>query len=142
MQGAIFHPPCRQLPILVQTVRYWQNWDVCSKTKPRNEAHTRGKLWSVQLQPKGCLIRIGSILKLFIQCRYSPKERAEIGRYASLYGVAAATRYFSRKRDENVNESTIRTILKAYKREVSLNGGQSMNYGIYYSKINTLDIIP
>ena len=42
--------------------------------------------------------------------------------------MAAATRHFSRKRDENVNESTIRTILKAYKREVSLNGGEAMNH--------------
>ena len=33
---------------------------------------------------------------------------AEIGRYASRYGVAAATRHFSKKLDSHVSEATVR----------------------------------
>ena len=51
--------------------------------------------------------------------RYSPKERAEIGRYAKLHGVAAAARYFSRQRGHTINESTIRSIANSYKVELS-----------------------
>ena len=42
--------------------------------------------------------------------------------------MVAATRHFSRKHDEIVNESMIRTIPKAYEREVSINGGEAMNH--------------
>ena len=39
--------------------------------------------------------------------RYSASVRAEIGRYASHHGVAAAARYFSKKLDSYVSEATV-----------------------------------
>ena len=39
--------------------------------------------------------------------RYSASVRAEIGRYASRHGVAAAARYFSKKLDSYVSEATV-----------------------------------
>ena len=38
--------------------------------------------------------------------RYSSTLRAEIGKYASHHGVAAAARYFSRKCEKSVSETT------------------------------------
>lgn len=46
--------------------------------------------------------------------RYSPKLRADIGRYACINGVARTARYFSRKLKGNINESTVHSIKKAY----------------------------
>ena len=39
--------------------------------------------------------------------RYSPKERAQIGRYALEHGVPAATKKFSRKLDVELSETTV-----------------------------------
>ena len=50
--------------------------------------------------------------------RYSPRDRAAIGRYASQHGVAAAARFFSRKLKRTVRETTVRSIKTAYVREV------------------------
>ena len=46
--------------------------------------------------------------------RYSSTIRAEIGKYASHHGVAAAARYFSRKCEKSVSETTVRSIRSAY----------------------------
>ena len=50
-------------------------------------------------------------------CRYSPRVRADIGRYACLHGNAAAARYFTRKLGHPIQASTIHSIKKAFKDE-------------------------
>jgi len=59
-------------------------------------------------------IRTASSGKRGLYGQYSPTVRAEIGKYACNHGVAAAVRYFSRKRDKPLNESTVQSIKKAY----------------------------
>lgn len=54
---------------------------------------------------------------LFYSCRYSPSQRADIGRYAAIHGTAAASRFFTRKLQMNVSETTVSSIKKAYKGE-------------------------
>ena len=51
-------------------------------------------------------------LCLFISCRYNPKERLEIARYACHHGVTAAAVHFSRKLGHRIRESTIHSIKK------------------------------
>ena len=46
--------------------------------------------------------------------RYSATDCAEIGKYACHHGVAAAARFFSRKLDKRVSESTVQSIKNAY----------------------------
>ena len=50
--------------------------------------------------------------------KYSACLRAEIGKYASHHGVAAASRHFSRKLSKGVNEMTVRSIRSAYQEGV------------------------
>ena len=45
---------------------------------------------------------------------YSPKERAEIGKLACNVGATEAAERFSKKCGFSINESTVRTIKKAY----------------------------
>ena len=52
--------------------------------------------------------------------RYSPKERAQIRRYALEHGMAAATKKFSRKLDVELSETTVRSIRDGYLEEVKL----------------------
>ena len=47
-------------------------------------------------------------------CRYSPAQRAQIGKYACENGIAAAARYFSKKLDGKLSVSTVQYIKKAY----------------------------
>ena len=44
-------------------------------------------------------------------CRYSDEERAQIGKYASIYGAASAARHFSRKLDSIISESQLKLII-------------------------------
>ena len=46
--------------------------------------------------------------------KLTPETRAAIGTYASENGVVAAARYFSSKLDRPINESSVRSIKKAY----------------------------
>ena len=46
--------------------------------------------------------------------KYSPEERFEIGQYASNHGITAAARYFSRRFQRKVRESTVQYIKKDY----------------------------
>ena len=56
---------------------------------------------------------------LFISCRYNPKERLKITRYACHHGVAAAAAvHFSRKVGHCICESTTHSIKKAYLDEI------------------------
>lgn len=50
--------------------------------------------------------------------RYTPGDRAKIGRFASENGVMAAVRKFSQEY-ERINESTVRNFKKAYHEERS-----------------------
>ncbi len=52
---------------------------------------------------------------------YSPTQRAEIGRYATLHGTTAAARYFSRKTKETISKSTVQSIKKNYSEELKKN---------------------
>ena len=47
--------------------------------------------------------------------KYSARLRAEIGKYASHHGVAAASRHFPRKISKGVSETTVRSIRFAYR---------------------------
>ena len=51
-------------------------------------------------------------------CRFNPKERLEIARYACHHGVTAAAVHFSRKRGHRICESTVHSIKKAYLNEI------------------------
>ena len=46
--------------------------------------------------------------------RYTPEERMEIGRYACNHGITAAARYFTRRFQQSVRESTVQYIKKEY----------------------------
>ena len=46
--------------------------------------------------------------------KYSAKDRAEIGKYASQHGLTAAAGHFSRKLGVNMSKSTIQSIKKSY----------------------------
>ena len=46
--------------------------------------------------------------------KFSAGLRAEIGKYSSYHGVAAASRHFSRKLSKRVSETTVRSIRSAY----------------------------
>ena len=50
--------------------------------------------------------------------KYSPSKRADIGKYASLHGVAATARVFSAKLKCKVSETTVRSIKDAYVAEI------------------------
>ncbi len=50
--------------------------------------------------------------------RYTPKERADIGKYAQLNRVPAAARHYSRKLGIHLSESTVQSMKDAYKVEV------------------------
>ena len=49
---------------------------------------------------------------------YSPTLRLEIGKYSCQHGVAAASRYFTRKLKRSVSETTVRSIRDAYRKEL------------------------
>ena len=49
---------------------------------------------------------------------FTAEHRATIGKYAGENGVAAASRYFSKKFENNINESTVRGMNAAYLKEV------------------------
>ena len=49
---------------------------------------------------------------------YLPTLRLEIGKYPSLHGVTAASRYFTRKLKRAVSETTTRSIRDAYRKEL------------------------
>ena len=64
--------------------------------------------------------------------KYTPKERADIGRYAKLHGVSLASRVFSRRLGVSINECTVRSFKKksqerllhpAYRNCASSDGG-------------------
>ena len=46
--------------------------------------------------------------------RYSPRLRAEIRQYAIHHGVAAAARYFSKKSEQRLSETTVCSLRSAY----------------------------
>ena len=50
--------------------------------------------------------------------KYSEKLRAEIGKYSSYHGVAAASRHFSHQLKKKVSETTVRSIRDSYLMEV------------------------
>ena len=50
--------------------------------------------------------------------KYTPKQRAEIARYAKVHGVVAARRVYGKKLGITINECTIRNFKKAYNEEV------------------------
>lgn len=51
--------------------------------------------------------------------RYSPQDRARIGKYAAYFGVAAASRFYSRKFKSTVSETTVHSIKKDYLKSVA-----------------------
>ena len=53
------------------------------------------------------------MLLLDFSHRFNPREHAEIGKYATLHGVASVVCVFSRKLDTHLSETTIRSIRDA-----------------------------
>ena len=51
--------------------------------------------------------------------RFTAEQRATIGRYFCENGVAATSRYFTKKLERNINESIVRSIKTAYQKELS-----------------------
>lgn len=60
---------------------------------------------------------------------YSPTLRLEIGKYSSQHGVAAASRYFTRKLKKSVSVTTIRSIRDAYRKELKLRRKRTPDLG-------------
>lgn len=59
------------------------------------------------------------MLTLTSKCyRYSPVVRADIGKYSSQHGVRKAARFFSRKLDRKISETTVRSIRDSYRTEL------------------------
>ena len=54
---------------------------------------------------------------LILCTRYSASQRAKIGKYASIHGVAAAARHFSRKLQKQIGETTVRSIRNTFRKE-------------------------
>ena len=50
--------------------------------------------------------------------RLTPSVRAEMGKYTSRHGVAAAARFFTRKLRHQVSETTVHSMKKAYLQEM------------------------
>ena len=50
--------------------------------------------------------------------RYSPEERFAMAKYASLHGLAAASRHFSEKFGSNVNYTTVQSMVAQYKKNL------------------------
>ena len=49
---------------------------------------------------------------------YDPHIHAEIGKYTSVHGVAAASWVYSKKLDQHVSLGTMRSIMEAYIKEL------------------------
>ena len=54
-------------------------------------------------------------------CHYDDETRAEIGKYANLHGNASVARHFTKKLklEKPMNESTVRSIKDAYRRQLT-----------------------
>ena len=59
-----------------------------------------------------------SVLAHKINCRYTPEERASIGKYASQHGTTAAAALFTRRLKSKVSLSSVQSIKKAYLRRI------------------------
>ena len=59
--------------------------------------------------------------------KYTAKQRAEIGKYASENGTVAAVRKYSKQLEKGINESTIRGFKKAYEVELKFRLSKSAN---------------
>ena len=54
---------------------------------------------------------------LILCTRYFASQHAKIGKYASIHGVAAAARHFSRKLQKQIDEMTVRSIRNTFHEE-------------------------
>ena len=87
------------------------NWHQ-SNHNLQSEVHINGKL---------CVYVCWS--SLFYPCHvytisYNPCIRAEIGKYASVHGIAAASQVYSKKLDRRVGPATVQSIMQAYIKEL------------------------
>ena len=60
--------------------------------------------------------------------RYSPKIRADIGRYAMINSITATSRHFTRKLGVSVSTSTVHSITQSYKRKRHEEGQDTITY--------------
>ena len=58
--------------------------------------------------------------KYHVYCRFTPKQRATLGKYASLHGVLPAARQYSSRWRIHLSEATVRSIRDAYLCEVNM----------------------
>lgn len=72
------------------------------------------KTWTIQK----VLLVLNHCYVTFTYSSYSAKERAEIGRYSQMNGVARTAQYFIRKLNKTISESTVRSIQKSYQSEL------------------------
>ena len=55
--------------------------------------------------------------------KFTPEQQAEVAKYASMHGITAAQRRFSKEFETDLKESTVRTWKKKYLAEVGLKKG-------------------
>ena len=68
-------------------------------------------------------------ISVFELYRYTPEQRASIGRYALVNGVRAAAKQFSKKLGVRLSESTVRSIKDSYKMEANERKRQGADVG-------------
>jgi len=49
---------------------------------------------------------------------YTPEQRLEMGQYGALHGASRAAKHFSKKFDRQINESSIRGMIKSYQKQL------------------------
>ena len=78
------------------------------------------KTWTIQkVLLFNCYLTVLNHCYVTFACSsYSAKERAEIGKYSQMNGVARTARYFTRKLNKTISESTVRSIQKLYQSEL------------------------
>ena len=83
----------------------------------QSEVPTNGKLYTGIIHPITSYALFLSMLHLYFNS-YDPRIRAEIGKYARVHGVAAASRVYFKKLDQCVSLTTVRSIMEAYIKEL------------------------
>ena len=67
-----------------------------------------------------CVRRTEHPINAFSLYRFTPQQRAGIGRYAYFHGVSAATCFYSVKLKIALSETTVRSIRDSYRCEINI----------------------
>jgi len=86
-------------------------WRIVAAANVENVVRTTGKRFIVSTW-------VDLLLHWIIIYRYSPKERAKIGKYAMIHSISAAMKLFTRKLSVKLSETTVRSICDGYLEEL------------------------